>query len=90
MICPGYLGDWRTNLGAQAMVPKKHQKKVFFQLNFNIKYVEVAINDFTIHLIISKWLRRQKYREKRKIIRQKEFAAEEEIVDKSVFIHLNT
>ena len=42
----------------------------FFHSYFNKKYVEVAINDFTIHLIISKWLRKQKWRQKRKTVRQ--------------------
>ena len=32
----------------------------FFQMYFNKKYVEVVITDFTKHLMISKWLRRQK------------------------------
>ena len=44
---------------------------LFFQLYFNKKYVELAINDFTMHLIISKWLRRKKYRQKRKRMRQR-------------------
>ena len=30
------------------------------------KYVEVMINDFTMHLIILKWLRKQKCTQKRK------------------------
>ena len=29
---------------------------LFFQLHFDKKYVEVAISNFTLHLIISKWL----------------------------------
>ena len=41
----------------------------FFQLYF--KYVEVAINDFTMHLIILKWLRIQKCKQKRKKTRQR-------------------
>ena len=32
----------------------------FFQMYFNKKYAEVVITDFTKHLMISKWLRRQK------------------------------
>ena len=38
----------------------------FFQPCFNKKYVEVANNDFTMHLITLKWLGRQKCRQKRK------------------------
>ena len=37
-----------------------HPKVSFFQLHFMKKYVDVAINDFTKHLIISKWLRKTK------------------------------
>ena len=42
-----------------------------------------------MHLIISKWLRRQKCRKKLKTMRQKEVEAKEEAVHESVFIHLN-
>ena len=42
----------------------------FFSCISTKKYVEVAINDFTMHLIISKWLIRQKRRQKRKSMRQ--------------------
>ena len=45
--------------------PKNPFQDLFFQLHFNKKYVEVAINDFTMHLVVSKWLRRQKCRQKR-------------------------
>ena len=42
--------------------PKNTFKVFFYQLYFNKKCSEVAlINDFTIYLIISKWLRRQKF-----------------------------
>ena len=34
--------------------PKNTFQVLFFQLYFNKKYVEVAINDFTMHLNISK------------------------------------
>ena len=44
---------------------------LFFRLYFNKKYVEVAVNDFTMHLIISKWLRRQKCRQEKETRRQK-------------------
>ena len=47
------------------------------------------INDFTMHLIISKWLRRQKCRQKRKTMRQEEVEAKEETAKESVFVHLN-
>ena len=35
-----------------------------FQLYSNKKYVEVAIKDFTMHLIISKWIRKQNCKHK--------------------------
>ena len=41
-----------------------------------------------MHLIISKWLRKQKCRQKRKSMRQKDVEAKEEIVYESVFIYL--
>ena len=43
----------------------------FFQLYCNKKYVEVLINDLSMHLSISKWLRIQKCRLKRKTMRPK-------------------
>ena len=43
-----------------------------------------------MHLIISKWFGRKKYRQKSKTMRQKEIEAKEETAYKSVFIHLNT
>ena len=36
------------------------------------KFDEVTINDFTMHLIILKWLRMEKYRQKRKIMKQRD------------------
>ena len=60
----------------------------FFSCISTKKYVELEINDFKMHLIISKWLRRQKCRQKRKAIRQKDVEAKEEILCESVFIHL--
>ena len=48
------------------------QKTLFKFFHFNKKYVEVAINDFTKDLIILKWLRRQKCRQKRKTMKQKD------------------
>ena len=53
------------------------------------KDVEVVINDFTIHLIILKWLRKQIFRQKRKTTRQKDVKAKEEIAYESVLICLN-
>ena len=53
------------------------------------KDVEVVINDFTIHLIILKWLRKQICRQKRKTARQKDVKAKEEIAYESVLICLN-
>ena len=57
----------------------------FFQLYFNKKHVEVLINEFRMHLIISNWLRIQKCRQKRKTMRQKQV---EETVNEGVYIHL--
>ena len=59
----GRLGDRCNGLGAKTLAPKP--------LYFNKKYVEVAINDFTMHLVISKWIRIQKCRQKRKTMRQR-------------------
>ena len=44
--------------------------KMYFKISIlnNKKYAVVAISDFTIHLIISKWLRIQKRRQKRKTV----------------------
>ena len=52
---------------------RSHKKlfKFLFQLCFNKKQVEVVVNDFTMHLIISKWLRIQKCRQKRKTMRER-------------------
>ena len=48
----GRLGDLYTGLVAQTLAPKKHFSSfVFFQLYFNKRYAEVAINDFVMHLI---------------------------------------
>ena len=71
MTYSDHLGDQYTDLGAQTLAPKNTFQVFFFQLYFNKKYVEVAINDFTIHLTILKWLRIQKYRQKRKTMRQR-------------------
>ena len=58
-------------------------QRTFFNVSFsyfNKKYVKVVINDFTMHLIISKWLRRQKCRQKSKTMRQEEVEVKEETV----------
>ena len=52
----------RPNSGAQ----KTFFKFSFFSCISTKKDVKVAINNFTMHLIISKWLRIQKCREKKK------------------------
>ena len=59
----------------------------FFSVLFE-KYVKVAINDFAMHQIISKWLRRQRCRQKRKTMRQKDVEAKEETAYDSAFIYL--
>ena len=88
--CSGCLGDLYTSQGGQTLAPKKHFSGLFFfLLYFNTKYIEVAINDFKMHLIILKWLRRQQCRQKRKTITQKAVKAKEETVYQSVFIYLN-
>ena len=78
------------HLGGQTLAPKKLFPSFLFQFYINKKYVEVAINDFTIHLIISKWLRRQKCRLKRTTMRQQEVEAKEETIYENDFILLNT
>ena len=50
-----YQVVWET--GKPVWAPKQHFSSFLLKLYFNKKYVEVAINDFTMHLIISKWLR---------------------------------
>ena len=69
---------------------KIYFKKLFYLLNFDKNYVEVVVNDFTVNLIISKWLRIQKFRQKRKTMRQNDIEVKEEIVYESVFSCLNT
>ena len=88
MMYSGRLGDRHTGLDAITLAPKKHFPRFLFQLYFNKKYVEVGINGFTMHLIISKWLRKQKCRQKRKTLRQEEVETKEETVYESVFIIL--
>ena len=69
---------------------KIYFKKLFYLLNFDKNYVEVVVSDFTMNLIISKWLRILKFRQKRKTMRQNDIEVKEEIVYESVFSCLNT
>ena len=69
---------------------KIYFKKLFYLLNFDKNYVEVVVSDFTMNLIISKWLRIQKFRQKIKTMRQDDIEVKEEIVFESVFSCLNT
>ena len=59
-------------------------------INNNKKYVEVAINDFKMNLIISNWLGRQKSRQKRNTMSQKGVQVKEGTVYACFFFHLNT
>ena len=52
----------------------------FFQLYFNKKYIEVAINDFSVYRIISKWLRIKQNADRREKQWDKKVEAKEEIV----------
>ena len=62
----GRLGDRYTDLGAQTLAPKKPFLIFSFSSCISTKkYVEVAISDFTMHLIISKWLRIMQTEEKK-------------------------
>ena len=82
-----YLGERYTGLGAQTLHPKKDIQDFFLQLHFNRNYIKVTIIYFTMHLSISKWLRRQKCRQWRKTTRQKGVQAKEETISESVFIN---
>ena len=55
--------------GILVWAPKKILS-FLFQLYFNKKFAEVTVNDFIMHLIILKWLRIQKCRQKRIALRQ--------------------
>ena len=83
----GCLGNQYTSLGTQT---QKALFKFFSPLYFNKKYVQEEIDDFTMHLIISKWLQGQKCQQKRKTMKQKEVQRKEETVYESVFINLTT
>ena len=61
---------YSSRLGDRYISSKKHLWSSLFQLYFSKKYV-FATNDFAMHLIISKWLRIQKCRQKRKTMRQR-------------------
>ena len=67
-------------LSSKLWRPKITFQIFFFPLYFIKKYVYVAINDFAKHLIISKWFRRQRYKQKRKI--KKDVEAKEELSTK--------
>ena len=58
------LGDRYTGLGTQDLASQN-------QFSSFLPPVEVAINDFTMHLIVSKWLIMQKRRQKRKTMRER-------------------
>ena len=82
---------WET--GILVWVPKLWHPNntfqvLFFPSDLNKKYDEAAIRDFTMHQIISKWLRTQKCRQKRKTLRPQDVEAKEEIACESVFIYL--
>ena len=64
---------WSPNIIFQVLI---------FQLYFNKNVLKLAINNFTMHLIILKWLRRQKCRQKRKTMRQRDVKARKEIICK--------
>ena len=78
---PGHLRHWYTGLGTQTLVLKQLFSNFVFSVVFQQK-----INDFTMHQIILKWLRRQKCQQKRQIMRQKDTKAKDEIIYQSVFI----
>ena len=81
---PERLGDHNTSLCAETMMANFS----FFSC-ISVKICWTTINDFTIHLIISKSLSRQKWRQKKKTMWQKDVKAKKKIGYKSVFIHLN-
>ena len=83
---------WETGIpvGAPKLWRPKNTFKFFFHLHFNKKHVEVVINDLAVHLIILKWLRRQKHTQKKKSWKQQQVQGKEETVNKIVFIHFNT
>ena len=87
-IYPGRLGDRYTGLGTQTLAPKNHSSSFAFSVVCQQKIR--WRNYFTMHLIISKWLRRKKCGQKTNTMQQKDVAVKEEIVYESVFIYLST
>ena len=61
----GCLGDQYTGLGGHSVAQEALFRCFFFQLYFNKKYVDVVIDNFTMHLIISKWFRIKKNADRR-------------------------
>ena len=61
----------------------------FFQLYFNKKFAEVAVNDFIMPLIILKWLRIKNADRKEKQW-DKAVVVKERTVNETVFIHVTT
>ena len=88
MTYSGHLGDQDTGFYTQTLAPKKYLR-FFLQFYLNKIYVEVAINNFTAHLIILKWPRRQKCRQTKIKMKPKEPEVIKETVFESVFIHSN-
>ena len=68
----GHLGDQYVSLDALTLAPKNTFQVFVFNCTSKKKCVAVAISDSAMHLIILKWLRRQKCRRKRKRRRQEE------------------
>ena len=66
VTCSGHLGHWYRDLAAQTLAPKNTFQVFFLQLYFNRKHMEVAINDFTMHLIISEMVLMTKMKTKEK------------------------
>ena len=79
---PGCLGDCYTGQRTQSLVSKYYFSSFDFLVYFNKNVLKLAINNFTMHLIILKWLRRQKCRQKRKTMRQRDVKARQEIICK--------
>ena len=84
----GCLGDQYTGLGGHSVAQEALFRCFFFQLYFNKKYVDVVIDNFTMHLIISKWFRIKKNADRREKEWEKEVKAKEETVKESFFTHL--
>ena len=63
--------QWRIQAVCEIGIPFREPKLWRPQLYFNRKYVEVVINGFIMYLIISKWLKIQKYKLKSKTMSQR-------------------